>query len=344
VEPKTAGKAGGAALRGRAAAAGVKTAALRQSELFASLGEAELAAIADRSRLCAFNTDEVIFETGGPGDALFVVVSGVVRILEATPESGTSVVAELVPGDNFGELDLLDQTDRNATALSGADTVVLRFPGPGIRFETTFSRRPEVLAQILFSSLRVVAGRIRRANALIKENSPWIQEAQRQVYGDKLTGLFNKTFLEERLPGALRGDGPVALLMLKPDNFKLINDTWGHEAGDSVLRLMAVELRRHLSDKDMAARYVGNALAVVLPGGDRAAAARKADEIRAALNGLDLSPIVGAGGVRLTASFGVAVFPEHGVDREALIAAAADLPLVGRARGGNVVLFPEDAR
>ena len=239
----------GVPLKGRAAPAVAKMAALRTSELFESLGDEELLAVAERSRLYAYKAGQVIFAPGEPGDAEFVVVEGTVRILETGPEGVVTVIAEMVAGDTFGEIDLLDQTDRNATAVAGEDAVVLRFPAAGTRFDTTFSRRPEILARILFSSLRVVAGRIRRANALIKENSPWIQEAQRQVYGDKLTGLLNKTFLEERLPALLDQGQPVALIMLKPDNFKMINDTYGHEAGDAVLRLMAVELGRHVGPR-----------------------------------------------------------------------------------------------
>ncbi len=318
--------------------------------------------MAARSRMRAYRADEVIFAAGEPGDAAFVVVHGVVRILESDAEGVVSVIAEMVEGDTFGELDLLDGTDRNATAVAGSDVVVLRFPAEGIRFDTTFSRRPDILARVLFSSLRVVAARIRRANALIKENSPWVQEAQRQVYGDKLTGLFNKTFLEEKLPPLLQGGRPLALIMLKPDNFKSINDTWGHEAGDAVLRLMAAELSRAVGEGDIAARHAGNALAAVLPGRGREAAAAKAAELRAAFNRLDLAPVIGAAAapaasdtsgasdaaaaasVTLTASFGIAVAPEHGRDRDALIAAAVNLPLIGRERGGNLILFPEDAR
>lgn len=334
----------GTTLTGEAAGLGARVAALRLSQLFASLGDEELAAVAERSQMCSYRADEVIFAAGERGDAAFVVVRGVVRILEPNADGVLSVIAEMVEGDTFGELDLLDGTERNATAVAGLDVVVLRFPGEGIRFDTTFSRKPEILARVLFASLRVVAGRIRRANALIKENSPWVQEAQRQVYGDKLTGLFNKTFLEEKLPALLEGGRQVALIMLKPDNFKMINDTYGHEAGDAVLRLMAAELSRAIGEGDIAARHVGNALAVVLPGRGREAAAAKASELRAALAGLDLAPAIGSGGVTLTASFGIAVAPEHGSDRDALIAAVVDLPLVGRERGGSRILFPEDAR
>jgi diguanylate cyclase (GGDEF)-like protein len=318
--------------------------ALRRSEVFATLSLGELKAIGERSRLHAYRAGETIFDRGDPGDALFVVVEGTVRIVNKGEEGEASVIAELVAGDTFGELDLLDQTPRDATAVAASDGIVARFPARGVSFDTAFEGEPAVLAALLFASLRVIAGRIRNANALIKENSPWIQEARRQVYGDKLTGLSNKAFLEERLPGYLKGGVPAALLMIKPDNFKQINDTWGHEAGDAVLRLMATELSRHLREGEVAARYAGNELAAVLPGSDRTAALRRAEEIRAAFGRLDLSPVVGATRVRLSASIGIAVFPEHGATGEALIAAAIGLPLLGRQKGGGAILFAEATR
>ena len=335
----------GKVIRGTAAGPASKIATLRKSELFSGLNATELAVIARHSRLYAYAAGEPVFEQDGPGDALFVIVGGVVRVSERGEDRKDQVIAELVGGDTFGELDLLDSTTRNATATAAEESMILRFPGPHVRFESLLARHPAVGARLLFTSLQVVAGRIRRANALVKDNSPWVQELRRQVYGDSLTGLSNRTFLEENLPARLTDPArPAALLMMKPDNFKEINDTFGHEAGDATLRLVATTVRRGLGDGELAARYMGNELAVVLPGFDRAAAALRADDIRQAMRRLDLSAIIGDSDLRLSMSVGVAVFPEHGKDAGALIAAAHALPLLGRERGGNLVLFPEDAR
>jgi len=342
VDGKDAGTTAGKLLRGKAASQEAKTHTLRSSEVFSTLAQDELDVIAGSSRLHAYHAGERVFERGEPGDALFVVASGTVRML-GDGDAGGVVIAELVAGDTFGELDLLSTNARGASAVAADDAVVLRFPGRGIAFEEVLSRHPAVSARLLYVAMRVVAGRIRRANALVKDNSPWIQEVRRQVYGDKLTGLFNKTYLEETLRHALEGSGPVALIMFKPDNFKYINDTCGHEAGDAVLKLMAVEVRRHLSEKETAARYMGNELAALLPATDAAGARARAESLREALNALDLSPAVGDRGIRLTASFGVALSPDHATSVEPLIAAAHALPLVGRERGGNRILFPGDA-
>lgn len=297
--------------------------------------------IADSSRLYSYRAGERIFEPGEPGDALFVVLAGSVRMLGAA-EGRSEVIAELVSGDTLGELDLLGSTARSAAAEAATDCVVLCFPGRTRNLEAVFSRHPSVSAELLFAALRVVAGRMRRANSLVKENSPWIQEVRRQVYGDKLTGLYNKTYLEENSRQEVGRLPRVALLLFKPDNFKLINDTCGHEAGDAVLKLMAVEVSRHLGEGETAVRYMGNELGVLMPGAGAEAARARAEELRAALNRLDLSPAIGERDIRLSASFGLAVYPDHAATAEDLVAAAHALPLVGRERGGNVILHPGD--
>ncbi|HEY1406981.1 MAG TPA: GGDEF domain-containing protein, partial [Spirochaetota bacterium] len=190
-----------------------------------------------------------------------------------------------------------------------------------------------------------IANRIRNANSLIKENSPWVQELKRQVYGDKLTGLFNKTYLEEELPGILKDPSvPASLLLMKPDNFKYVNDTFGHEAGDGSLRLMAAELTRKVGDRGICLKYMGNELGVIMPGTDTKSAFEKSVEIRDSFNNLDISSVTGGAPVRLTVSIGIATYPAHGTNAESIISAAHALPLVGRERGGNKILFPEDAQ
>ncbi|MCX7025469.1 MAG: GGDEF domain-containing protein [Spirochaetes bacterium] len=312
---------------------------LGKASIFSSLGGDELRAVASCSERRVYAPGETVYGRDAPGDALFVVVRGSVGI----SDDGSSLIAELVPGDCFGELELLTAAPRNASAIAETPTELIVFPRKGLGFDEVLAGHPAASARMLYDFLDSIAGRIRNANALIKENSPVVQELKRQVYGDKLTGLFNKTFLEERLAEILKDRaGPSALLMFKPDNFKEINDTWGHEAGDSVLKLVALELSRCLDESDTAFRYMGNELAVTLPGRDRGAARAEAARIMERLVALDISAFTEGSSLKLSFSFGIALHPDHAKDALALIAIAHELPLAGRARGGGIILFPED--
>ena len=310
---------------------------LASASLFSGFDPKELEFLAEKSEFLHFDDGQGIFAAGDPGDRLYLVASGSVVIL--SPE-GESVLAEFVPGDSFGELELLTGAARNAAARAEGPASLLAFPSGGKSLKEALSGRPAVAARILRSFLLVVAGRTRKSNALVKENSPWVRELKRQVYGDKLTGLLNRAYLEENLPKML--GSPLALIMLKPDNFKDINDRFGHEVGDASLVLMAGELDRAVGKEGTAIRYMGNELAAVLPGKDRAAALEVACRIQARLSALDLSALTGERGLRFSISLGIALAPEHGREAEALIKAAAGLPLAARSRGGSLILFPED--
>jgi diguanylate cyclase len=338
--------------------ADAKTDLLSSSALFSSFSRDELGFLAEKSEFLSLEDGGTVFEPGSPGDRLYLVASG--SVLVFSPEDG-SVLAEFVKGDSFGELELLNSSSRNASAKAEGPTSLLCFPAHGAPLKEVLSARPAVAARILRSFLLVVAGRTRKANALVKENSPLVRELKRQVYGDKLTGLYNKAYLEESLPKMLSSAGAagsasaacsdgsdracLALLMMKPDNFKEINDRFGHEAGDASLVLMASELARAvaLEPRGTAVRYMGNELAAIYPGLGRAAARAAAKAIQDRLGALDLSPLGVEAGLRLSMSIGIVVSPEHGSDAEELIKLAAGLPLVGRARGGSLILFPEDA-
>jgi diguanylate cyclase len=135
----------------------------------------------------------------------------------------------------------------------------------------------------------------------------------------------------------------MALIMMKPDNFKEINDRFGHEVGDATLVLIARELDRAVGTEGTAVRYMGNELAALYAGSDRAAALEVARVLQSRLTALDVTKLTGDPGLRLSISLGIALYPEHGTEAEALIKAAAGLPLTARSRGGSLILFPEDA-
>ena len=173
---------------------------------------------------------------------------------------------------------------------------------------------------------------------------------------DPLTALANRrqldAMLEEQLDKAYRSGQPIGCLMLDVDHFKRFNDTFGHEAGDAVLREVGKLLRSAVRDPELAFRYGGEEFTLLLPGLDAAGAAARAEELRGRVAGLrtthggtDLGPI--------TVSIGVSCAPEvcrygrllqaadaalleakaRGRDRVAVAAAEAKLAIADRRRG-----------
>ena len=161
--------------------------------------------------------------------------------------------------------------------------------------------------------------------AMALENARLYDDARKLADRDPLTGFYNHRFLHERLAEevvrAQRGRRPLSLLMLDMDDFKLVNDTFGHLFGDRVLVWTAELIRSCLRASDVPARYGGDEFAVILPETDADAARIVAQRIVEAFR---VTPFVGEqrGPVPVTVSVGVATFPSDGRTATDLIAAA----------------------
>ncbi len=190
---------------------------------------------------------------------------------------------------------------------------------------------------------RELLGYLAQQAAQSLENADLHEVVERQAIEDGLTGLANRRLFEERLSSeaerARRHPAqPLALVMLDLDDFKAVNDRLGHIAGDEVLRAVAGVMREDRRENDLAARYGGEELALILPGADLDGAWHAAERIREAVEDLDL-PLPGAegGSLRVTISAGVAVFGHGADDRAGLVAAADDALYQAKRSGKNRV-------
>jgi diguanylate cyclase (GGDEF)-like protein len=158
---------------------------------------------------------------------------------------------------------------------------------------------------------------------------------KRQAVTDELTGLANRRSFREQLETELsraeRFGNPVSLVVADLDDFKLVNDHFGHQAGDDVLRAFADILRGRIRSVDLAARLGGEEFSILLPETGLDGAEALAESLRIAV--AELAVPVDSSEVRVTASFGVAAFPQtHTADE---LMTAADLALYRAKRRGK---------
>ena len=171
---------------------------------------------------------------------------------------------------------------------------------------------------------------------LALENVELHYQVQRQAVTDELTGLANhgrfQELLQVEIEQVRRYRHDVALIMLDLDDFKSINDTYGHQQGDVVLRHVARVLRDTSREADSPARYGGEEMAVILRHTGLDGAYAISERVRSAIEALRIPRLDGDGSLRITASFGVAASANG--DKEALIA-DADVALYGAKRQGK---------
>jgi diguanylate cyclase (GGDEF)-like protein len=209
--------------------------------------------------------------------------------------------------------------DLASAEVAGEDLALILHPLP-----TGFDERTIALGHSLVAQAAVALDNA-RLHGIVK----------RQAVTDELTGLANRRSFRESLDTELlraeRFGNGLALIVADLDDFKDVNDRFGHQAGDEVLRAFAEVLSGRIRGIDQAARLGGEEFAILLPETDAAGAEALAENLRVAV--AELAVPVGEHEVHITSSFGVAAFPEsHNADE---LMTAADLALYSAKRHGK---------
>ncbi len=186
-----------------------------------------------------------------------------------------------------------------------------------------------------------LAGMVARQVSLALNNLALRAQLQQQAICDALTGLYNRRYLDATLPRevqhAVRHHQSVGVIMLDIDHFKRFNDTYGHDAGDTLLRTVGGFLQSHTRGEDIVCRYGGEEFTLVLPGTSLADIWQRAEEIRVGIQTIVVQH-QGHWINAITASLGVAVVPDHSDTAEGVIK-TADRALYEAKRSGRDRVF-----
>ncbi len=156
---------------------------------------------------------------------------------------------------------------------------------------------------------------------------------------DGLTGLYNRRYFQQAIERMVmessRTDTPLSIIMLDIDHFKKINDTYGHKAGDDVIRFMSRTLKNNIRKVDVAARYGGEEFVLLLHNTNANGAAKLAEKIRILVK--DASINADGSQLNITSSFGVSSFPSIVMSGEQLVKSADEALYFSKKSGRNAV-------
>jgi diguanylate cyclase (GGDEF)-like protein/PAS domain S-box-containing protein len=168
-----------------------------------------------------------------------------------------------------------------------------------------------------------------------------------QSIRDQLTGLFNRSFMEESLEleirRAVRTQLPLSVIMLELDNFQLINEDFGLDVGDAILRRTGMLLQTNVRKGDIACRYTGQTFVIILPQGNYEVSRKRADTLCDLIRTIEVkyqSAQVG----HITGSFGLAIYPGHGQTVENLLRSAEAALNRAKNSGGDCVVVANQSQ
>jgi diguanylate cyclase (GGDEF)-like protein len=226
---------------------------------------------------------------------------------------------------------LLDEIGVRSKEVAGLFEINI---GTSLEYNAILKKANEALVDITLQSQQQATALQEKASTLAQQN----KQLKRQASIDALTGLANRSsfdkFLAEQFSIALQRSKPISLLLLDVDKFKSINDQHGHQTGDEVLRALGALLSTATRTQDLAARYGGEEMVLVLPGTGRATAAAVAESIRRAIASKPIT--CQQTSLPVTASVGVAAYEPNGPFREpAHLLKAADMAVYAAKRSGR---------
>ena len=275
---------------------------LHEHEILSGVDDHAVARLVEVAIHMTIAPGEVLITSGESKGNLYFILDGKLSVhlrdLDGEP------VALLGHGQTVGEMSIILGTSASAHVRAVERTHVMAID------EAAFWRLVGMSHAFATNLLHLLARRMRAQNSAIVESHDEKERFEHQALADGLTGANNRRWLDEKLPGYVsrhhRDNKPLTALLLDVDHFKRFNDTYGHAAGDEVLRLVANTLKGALRPGDVVARYGGEEFVVILPGTPLGGARVAAERLRERVASTPVPPCKGQELPAVNVSIGLA--------------------------------------
>jgi len=297
--------------------------------LFRHVSSESVEGVLDQCRVMKLDKDETLLAPGEKNHRIFHLLTGKMKIYLDDRES--EHIAVVRPGEIVGEMSVIDRKEVSAFVVADEPCRVL------VMEEGSFWGLIEVSHAAACNLLTILAHRLRESNSLVSDRTRLFRDFSLFGNVDALTGLQNRHWLDRmfcRIMKRCKLEGkPLSIIMTDIDEFKKINDGWGHFVGDSVIHGVAQVIVDHCRPSQSVTRYGGDEFIIILPDVDLSRAKIVAERLRVAVMeataSFDVSPPFNL----LSISLGVA---EAGVeDTPETLLATADAALYRAKDGGR---------
>ncbi|HQO03680.1 MAG TPA: GGDEF domain-containing protein [Spirochaetota bacterium] len=241
---------------------------LQNVEIFSTLTTDEINQIVNNSRFVEYNAGDVLFREGDEGHELYIVENGIVTISIDLQNGTEKELAAIHSGDFLGEMSIFEDAPRSASCYAKTKTRLLMLNQN--EFFQMIDQHPEIAVKIMYRMLNITTRRLRNTNEFVADTVRWGEEARRRAITDELTGVYNRRYLDEvykkQCELAMVNKSTLTMIMVDLDHFRDINDQYGNDVGDELLREVVKIFRKHFRHKDFIARYGGDEFTVLMPG------------------------------------------------------------------------------
>jgi len=285
----------------------IQLADISGSTLFQGININDIAPQLANCSIWNVETHDVVMQAGTENNQAFVLLAGTLGVL--LTEDGTDpVTIYLHPGESVGEISVVDGRPVSADVIAKEPSILLRIDGP------VFWSLVEKSIQFARNIMSMLAFRVRSGNVTIADSIRRQREYRQRATVDSLTNLRNRSWfddaLERQLKLAASRHHPMSLIILDIDNFKSVNDTYGHVVGDHVLTAVGSILNSSVRPTDLSARYGGEEFVIILPDTPLSPAIQIAERLRQQMESRNIRVENCEDTIKVTISLGVAMSEE----------------------------------
>jgi len=313
---------------------------LKSVDIFSLLSEGEIDEI--RAHLEDINVEagSVLFRQGDEGNELYIVRLGSVATSIDLPDGKSREIAVFKSGDFFGEMSIFENAPRSATCTAREKSELLVLHQRSIF--RIIENHPTAAQKIMYRMLNITTQRLRNTGDFLFDMVQWGDKARKRAITDEMTGVYNRRFLDDSLnqyvDEARKNGEPLVLVMVDLDYFRQINELYGHETGDSVIRDVVGVFKNHLKNPNIIARYGGDEFTFLIPGIGPKDALGICDSIRTDVEKLETLSRFDGAIKKVTTSQGLACFPESAGDVDSLKKKADSALYRAKEEGRNRVV------